>query len=251
MPFKGRRHLVMFGPSALCHATLLLRAAIFETPPLHLPPRHGSQAFRARAPLALCVGPPDDHPRTEHPAREEPPGPTPEPYASFWLEELRVARRAVTLMAMQDLPHSLPGPLRALSLQFIAAEMDGQAGRIAIMKGMKADDCEDLIEDKRSGLPWQDAWWQPGAPPLASDYASRPMNFHAVFRLGQIPVLCLKMMKSKVAAAYDAHCQAFFNRELHLNHSLDRVSQLCNTFGFKELLWTSMDGWFHGEDQSG
>ncbi|KAF8833303.1 hypothetical protein BDN67DRAFT_1017716 [Paxillus ammoniavirescens] len=189
--------------------------------------------------------------------------PTPEPYASFWLEELHIARRVVTLMAVWGLPHSLPGPLWALGPQFITAEMDGQAGRIAVMKAMKANDCEHLIEDKRSGLPWQDAWWQPGAPPLASDYASRPMehfsqvtvmrcrmNFCAVFQLGQIPVLRLKMMKSKVVAAYDAHCQAFFNRELHLNHSLDRITQLSNTFGFTELLWASMDGQFHGEDQS-
>ncbi|KAF8832997.1 hypothetical protein BDN67DRAFT_1018080 [Paxillus ammoniavirescens] len=102
--------------------------------------------------------------------------PIPEPYASFGLEELRVARRAVTLMAVWGLPHGLPGPLRTLGPQFIAAKMDGQVGMIAIMKGMMADNCEDLIEDKRSGLPWQDAWWQPGAPPLASDYASRPME---------------------------------------------------------------------------
>ncbi|KAF8833167.1 hypothetical protein BDN67DRAFT_986200 [Paxillus ammoniavirescens] len=166
--------------------------------------------------------------------------PIPELYASFWLEELRVARRAVTLMAMRGLPHALPGPLRALGPQFITAEMDGQAARITVMKGMMVDDCEDLIENKRLGLPWQDAWWQPGAPPLASDYASRPMehfsqvaamrcgmhsqNFRAVFRLGQIPVLRLKLMKSEVAAAYDAYCHAFFNRELHLNHLLDRIS---------------------------
>ncbi|KAF8834196.1 hypothetical protein BDN67DRAFT_1016743 [Paxillus ammoniavirescens] len=102
--------------------------------------------------------------------------PIPEPYASFWLEELRVARRVVTLMAVWGLPHTLPGPLRALSPQFITAEMDRQVGRIAVMKGMMANDCEDLIEDKRSGLPWQDAWWQPGAPPLVSDYVSRPME---------------------------------------------------------------------------
>ncbi|KAF8833723.1 hypothetical protein BDN67DRAFT_1017246 [Paxillus ammoniavirescens] len=102
--------------------------------------------------------------------------PIPELYALFWLEELHVARWVVTLMAVQGLPHALPGPLQALSPQFIAAEMDGQAGRIAVMKGMMADDCEDLIEDKRSGLPWQDAWWQPGVPPLVSDYASRPME---------------------------------------------------------------------------
>ncbi|KAF8835196.1 hypothetical protein BDN67DRAFT_1015751 [Paxillus ammoniavirescens] len=190
--------------------------------------------------------------------------PIPEPYALFWLEELRVARRAVTLMAVRGLPHGLPGPLRALSPQFIAAKMDGQAGRIAVMKGMMADDCEDLIEDKRSGLPWQDAWWQPGVPPLASDYASRPMehfsqvaaiqcgmNFCAIFRLGQIPVLRLKLMKTEVATTYDAHFHAFFNRELHLNHSLDRISQLSNTFAFEELLLASMDGRFQGKVQSG
>ncbi|KAF8833311.1 hypothetical protein BDN67DRAFT_986112, partial [Paxillus ammoniavirescens] len=88
--------------------------------------------------------------------------PIPELYASFGLEELRVARRAVTLMAVWGLSHGLPGPLRTLGPQFIAAKMDGQVGMIAVMKGMMADNCEDLIEDKRSGLPWQDAWWQLG-----------------------------------------------------------------------------------------
>ncbi|KIK80039.1 hypothetical protein PAXRUDRAFT_159743 [Paxillus rubicundulus Ve08.2h10] len=84
-----------------------------------------------------------------------------EPYASFWLQELHIARRVVTLMAMRGLPHHLPGPLRALGPQFIAVELDGNEAHIAILHGMKEEDCEDLMADKHAGFPWQDAWWQP------------------------------------------------------------------------------------------
>ncbi|KIK79102.1 hypothetical protein PAXRUDRAFT_16505 [Paxillus rubicundulus Ve08.2h10] len=78
--------------------------------------------------------------------------------------------RVVTLMAMQGLPHHLPGPLWALGPQFITPKLDVQVAKITVMNSMKTNDCEDLIEDKKMGLHWQDAWWQPGVPPLASDY---------------------------------------------------------------------------------
>ncbi|KIK72446.1 hypothetical protein PAXRUDRAFT_180652 [Paxillus rubicundulus Ve08.2h10] len=183
--------------------------------------------------------------------------PTPEPYALFWLEELRVTRRAVTLMAVHGLPHRLPGPLWALGPQFIAPELDGQAAKIAVLDGMKADDCEDLKDDKKAGLPWQDAWWLPGAPPLASDYGSRSMEhfahvavmrcgmtFRSCFRLGQIPALRLKLMKSELVAAYEAHRRASRDTELRLAHKLERIGQLADAFGFEELLLASMDGRF-------
>ncbi|KIK77193.1 hypothetical protein PAXRUDRAFT_167558 [Paxillus rubicundulus Ve08.2h10] len=189
--------------------------------------------------------------------------PTPEPYASFWLEELRITRRAVTLMAVQGLPHHLPGPLWALGSQLIAPELDRQVAKIAVMNSMKTDNCEDLIEDKKMELHWQDAWWQPGVSPLASDYGSRSMehfahvtvmrcrmNFHSCFQLGQILVLCLKLMKSEAVAAYEAHCQASRDTKLHLAHKLEMISQLAGTFGFEELLLASMDGQFQGEERS-
>ncbi|KAF8835738.1 hypothetical protein BDN67DRAFT_1015287 [Paxillus ammoniavirescens] len=77
----------------------------------------------------------------------------PEPYASFWLQELHVTRRVVTLMAMRGLPHCLPGPLQALGPQFIAAELDGTEAHIAILRGMNEEDYEDLMADKHAGLP--------------------------------------------------------------------------------------------------
>ncbi|KIK73877.1 hypothetical protein PAXRUDRAFT_177268 [Paxillus rubicundulus Ve08.2h10] len=100
----------------------------------------------------------------------------PEPYASFWLQELHIARRVVTLMAVRGLPHRLPGPLQALSPQFITAELDGNEAHIAILCDMKEEDCKDLIADKHTGFPWQDAWWQPGMPLLAAGYASQLMD---------------------------------------------------------------------------
>ncbi|KIK75469.1 hypothetical protein PAXRUDRAFT_18978 [Paxillus rubicundulus Ve08.2h10] len=70
-------------------------------------------------------------------------------------------------MAMQGLPHHLPGPLLALNPQFIAPKLDGQAAKIAIMNSMKTDDCEDLIEDNKMGLHWLSDYMQsdPNVPP--------------------------------------------------------------------------------------
>ncbi|KIK72322.1 hypothetical protein PAXRUDRAFT_114112, partial [Paxillus rubicundulus Ve08.2h10] len=126
----------------------------------------------------------------------------PEPYASFWLQELHVARRVVTLMAVCELPHRFPSPLRALDPQFIAPELDGNKAHIAVLCSMKEEDCEALMADKHAGFPWQDAWWQPGVPLLAAGYTSRSMdefaqvvvlqcglNFRPSFHLGQLPVL--------------------------------------------------------------
>ncbi|KIK72222.1 hypothetical protein PAXRUDRAFT_22244 [Paxillus rubicundulus Ve08.2h10] len=100
----------------------------------------------------------------------------PEPYASFWLQELHVARRVVTLMAVCGLPHRLPGPLQALGPQFIAPELDRNEAHIAVLHGMKEEDREDLMADKHTGFPWKDAWWQPGVPLLAAGYASWSMD---------------------------------------------------------------------------
>ncbi|KIK73453.1 hypothetical protein PAXRUDRAFT_20827 [Paxillus rubicundulus Ve08.2h10] len=100
----------------------------------------------------------------------------PEPYASFWLQELHVARRVVTLMAVCGLPHRLPSPLRALGFQFIAPELDRNEAHIAVLRSMKEEDCEDLMADKHAGFPWQDAWWQPGVPLLAAGYVSWSMD---------------------------------------------------------------------------
>ncbi|KIK74098.1 hypothetical protein PAXRUDRAFT_80893, partial [Paxillus rubicundulus Ve08.2h10] len=138
----------------------------------------------------------------------------PELYASFWLQELHVARRVVTLMAVHGLPYRLPSPLRALSPQFIAPELDGNEAHIAILCGMKEEDCEDLMPDKHASFPWQDAWWQPGVPLLAAGYASWSMdefaqvavlrcglNFQPSFHLGQLPVLRLRLMRRELTEA--------------------------------------------------
>ncbi|KIJ19102.1 hypothetical protein PAXINDRAFT_8453 [Paxillus involutus ATCC 200175] len=188
---------------------------------------------------------------------------TPEPHASFWLKELRVARRVVTLMAVRGLPHRLPGPLRALGRQLIASEIDGQKAKMAIMTGMTSDDCMDLAADKRAGIPWQDAWWHSGAPALASDYGSRSMedfahiavlrcglNFRSSFRLGQVPVLRLRLMRREVADAYEANRHALHDMERHIGHKFTRLTQLADAFGFEELMLASMDGRFLGEEHS-
>ncbi|KIK72175.1 hypothetical protein PAXRUDRAFT_123920, partial [Paxillus rubicundulus Ve08.2h10] len=138
----------------------------------------------------------------------------PEPYASFWLQELHVARRVVTLMAVRGLPHRLPGPLRALGPQFIAPELDRNEAHIAVLRSMKEEDRGDLMADKHAGFPWQDAWWQPGTPLLAAGYASQSMdeftqvavlrcglNFRPSFRLGQLPVLRLRLMRRELTEA--------------------------------------------------
>ncbi|KIK74394.1 hypothetical protein PAXRUDRAFT_175842, partial [Paxillus rubicundulus Ve08.2h10] len=182
-----------------------------------------------------------------------------EPYASFWLEELHVARRVVTLMAVHGLPHRLPGPLRALSPQFIAPELDRNKAHIAVLHGMKEEDCEDLMADKHAGFPWKDAWWQPGMPLLAVGYASWSMdefaqvvvlrcglNFQPSFCLGQLPVLRLRLMRRELTEAYEAGQCALLDTEHHLSHALARLLQMANAFGFEALILAAMDGRFKG-----
>ncbi|KAF8844256.1 hypothetical protein BDN67DRAFT_1008116 [Paxillus ammoniavirescens] len=180
-------------------------------------------------------------------------------YASFWLQELHVARRVVTLMAVRGLPHHLPGPLRALGPQFITAELDGTEAHIAVLRSMNEEDCEDLMADKHAGLPWQDAWWQPGTPLLAAGYVSRSMdefvqvavlrcglNFRSSFRLGQLPVLRLRLMRRELTEAYEAGRCALLDMEHRLCHALERLLQMANAFNFKALILAAMDRRFEG-----
>ncbi|KIK74952.1 hypothetical protein PAXRUDRAFT_108327, partial [Paxillus rubicundulus Ve08.2h10] len=165
----------------------------------------------------------------------------PELYASFWLQELHVTRRVVTLMAVRGLPHCLPGPLRALGPKFITAELDRNEAHIAVLRGMKEDDCEDLMADKHAGFPWQDAWWQPGAPLLAAGYTSWSMdefaqvavlqcglNFRPSFHLGQLPVLHLRLTRRELTEAYEAGWYALLDMEHRLSHALARLLQMAN-----------------------
>ncbi|KIK76991.1 hypothetical protein PAXRUDRAFT_168163, partial [Paxillus rubicundulus Ve08.2h10] len=183
----------------------------------------------------------------------------PEPYPSFWLQKLHVARRVVTLMAAHGLPHHFPSPLWALSPQFVTAELDGNEAHIAILHGMKEEDFEDLMADKHAGFPWQDAWWQPGAPLLAAGYTSWLMdefvqvavlqcglNFRPSFRLGQLPVLRLRLMRRELTEAYEAGQCAFLDMEHHFSHILARLLQMADAFGFEALILAAMDGRFEG-----
>ncbi|KIK74342.1 hypothetical protein PAXRUDRAFT_176018, partial [Paxillus rubicundulus Ve08.2h10] len=174
----------------------------------------------------------------------------PEPHASFWLQELHIARRVVTLMAVRGLPHRLPSPLQALGPQFIATELDGNEAHIAVLCGMKEEDCGDLMADKHTGFPWQDAWWQPGTPLLAVGYASRLMDEFAqvavLFHLGQLPVLCLRLMRRELTKAYEASRRALLDTEHCLSHTLARLLQMADAFGFEVLILATMDGRFEG-----
>ncbi|KIK72477.1 hypothetical protein PAXRUDRAFT_180587, partial [Paxillus rubicundulus Ve08.2h10] len=179
--------------------------------------------------------------------------------ASFWLQELHVARRVVTLMAVRGLPHRLPGPLRALGPQFIAPELDRNEAHIAVLRSMKEEDRGDLMADKHAGFPWQDAWWQPGTPLLAAGYASQSMdeftqvavlrcglNFRPSFRLGQLPVLRLRLMRRELTEAYEAGWHALLDMEHRLSHALARLLQMADAFGFEALILAAMDGRFKG-----
>ncbi|KIK73591.1 hypothetical protein PAXRUDRAFT_20693 [Paxillus rubicundulus Ve08.2h10] len=172
-----------------------------------------------------------------------------EPYASFWLQELHVVRRVVTLMAVRGLPHRLPGPLWALSPQFITAELDGNKAHITVLHSMKEEDCEDLMAAKHAGFPWKDAWWQPGTPLLAAGYASRSMdefaqvaNFRPSFHLGQLPVLHLRLMRRELTEAYKAGRRALLDMEHRLSHALARLLQMADAFSFEALILAAMDG---------
>ncbi|KIK72407.1 hypothetical protein PAXRUDRAFT_180735, partial [Paxillus rubicundulus Ve08.2h10] len=183
--------------------------------------------------------------------------------ASFWLQELHVARRVVTLMAVHRLPHCLPSPLWALGPQFIAPELDGNKAHIAVLCSMKEEDCEDLMADKHAGFPWQDAWWQPGMPLLAAGYASWLMdefsqvavlrcglNFRPSFHLGQLPVLHLRLMRRELTEAYEAGRRALLDTEHCLSHALARLLQMADVFGFEVLILAAMDRRFEGVEHN-
>ncbi|KIK72529.1 hypothetical protein PAXRUDRAFT_180500, partial [Paxillus rubicundulus Ve08.2h10] len=158
--------------------------------------------------------------------------------ASFWLQELHVARRVVTLMAVCGLPHRLPGPLQALGPQFIAPELDRNEAHIAVLHGMKEEDREDLMADKHTGFPWKDAWWQPGVPLLAAGYASWSMDEFA-----QVAVL---LMRRELTEAYEAGRCALLDTEHRLSHALARLLQMVDVFGFEALILATMDRRFEG-----
>ncbi|KIK71911.1 hypothetical protein PAXRUDRAFT_22646 [Paxillus rubicundulus Ve08.2h10] len=156
-------------------------------------------------------------------------------------------------MAVRGLPHRLPSPLRALSPQFIAPELDGNEAHIAILRGMKEEDREDLMADKHAGFPWQDAWWQPGAPLLAMGYMSRSMDEFAqvaVLRCGLLPVLCLRLMRRELTEAYEAGQRALLDTEHHLSHALARLLQMADAFGFEALILAAMDRRFKGVEHN-
>ncbi|KIK74758.1 hypothetical protein PAXRUDRAFT_19562 [Paxillus rubicundulus Ve08.2h10] len=113
----------------------------------------------------------------------------PEPYASFWLQELHVTRRVVTLMAVRGLPHCLPGPLWALGPQFIATELDRNEAHITILHGMKR---------RIASL---------GKMPGGS------LDFRPSFRLGQLPVLRLRLMRRELTEAYEAGRRVLLDME--------------------------------------
>ena len=92
------------------------------------------------------------------------------------------------------------------------------------------------------------AWYVAGL--TKAPHANHAQNFRSSFRLGQVPVLRLRLMRREVADAYEANRHALHDTERRIGHKFARLTQLADAFGLEELMLASMDGRFLGEEHS-